>query len=154
MYEEVRVRRIVSCPWKDRYQVAAALERENWFDLGCPTVTSVSANAAAGTDEAMIEFWYSPLSAQADGRKDNMDKVNVEAAHTHHDYYLTIDGPEFRRQRKLLLKLRTLADNGLPDFLGPGDVEQLDGVIHLTDELADQAHDRHGIDCLLEESES
>ena len=59
-----------------------------------------------------------------------------------HTYALRIDGPLLRRQRQCLLTLRNAAakDNqGL-----------LEGVISLLDELSDQAHDLHGIDCLLD----
>jgi hypothetical protein len=31
------------------------------------------------------------------------------------------------------------------------DVTLLEGLIELTDTIADQAHDRHGIDCLLDQ---
>lgn len=56
-------------------------------------------------------------------------------------YALRIDGPLLRRQRQWLLDM---ADKT------PGDGrEHLEGVIALLDEIADQAHDRHGIDCLL-----
>jgi len=33
------------------------------------------------------------------------------------------------------------------------DQQLLEGLIELTDELADQAHDRHGVDCLLDAGE-
>ena len=32
------------------------------------------------------------------------------------------------------------------------DQELLEGLVNLTDAIADQAHDKHGIDCLLDES--
>jgi len=65
-------------------------------------------------------------------------------------YSLNIDGPDFRKQRQLLLKLRGLAAGRIPNVPDPGDRELLEGLIELTDALADQAHDRHGIDCLLD----
>ena len=68
-------------------------------------------------------------------------------------YHLAIDGPAFRSQRKLLLKLQGLAAGRIPNVPDPGDRELLEGLIELTDELADQAHDNHGIDCLLDASE-
>lgn len=61
-----------------------------------------------------------------------------------------IDGPTFRKQRQLLLKLRDLAAGRIPNVPDPGDRELLEGLIELTDELADQAHDKHGVDCLLD----
>lgn len=58
------------------------------------------------------------------------------------DYALRIDGPLLRRQRQWLLELteRTAHD----------DQDHLEGIISLLDEIADQAHDRHGIASLLE----
>ena len=58
-----------------------------------------------------------------------------------HDYALRIDGPLFAKQRQWLLDLteHTTGDGR----------ENLEGVIALLNEIADQAHDRHGIDCLL-----
>jgi len=65
-------------------------------------------------------------------------------------YHLKIDGPLFRAQRELLLNLRDLAGQETPFIPAPVHESLLDGLIHLTDEMADQAHDRHGLDCLLE----
>ncbi len=56
-------------------------------------------------------------------------------------YFLTIDGPALRHQRAYLLSLRE----------SWVDTPELDGIIHLLDEIADQAHDKYEIDCLLEE---
>ena len=64
-------------------------------------------------------------------------------------YHLTIDGPTFRSQRELLLKLQGLAGAGIPYSPASGDQELLEGLITLSDELADQAHDHYGVDCLL-----
>jgi hypothetical protein len=58
-------------------------------------------------------------------------------------YRLRIDGPLFRQQRQLVLRQRQqIAD--------PRDQALWDGLIALTDEIADQAHDQHGLDCLLD----
>ncbi len=62
-----------------------------------------------------------------------------------------IDGPLFRAQRKLLMKIADLAQRKKPYKPAPGDVELLDGLVNLTDAIADEAHDEHGIDCLFEE---
>jgi hypothetical protein len=63
------------------------------------------------------------------------------------EYRLSLCGGLFRRQRALLSRLATSArKNG-----DPGDAELLDGLVQLTDAIADQAHDAHGIDCLLRE---
>lgn len=65
-------------------------------------------------------------------------------------YHLTIAGPAFRQQRELLQRLRGFAAAEMPYWPAPGEVELLEGLIELTDEMADQAHDNHGIDCLLD----
>ena len=58
-----------------------------------------------------------------------------------HAYALRIDGPLLAKQRQWLLDLaeKTTGDGR----------DHLEGIIALLDEIADQAHDRHGIDCLL-----
>ena len=68
-------------------------------------------------------------------------------------YSLSIDGPTFRAQRELLLKLQGFASGGIPYVPAPGNLELLEGLIALTDALADQAHDNYGVDCLLEEAD-
>jgi len=68
-------------------------------------------------------------------------------------YSLVIDGPTFRSQRELLLKLQKVAAGRTPNVPDRGDRELLEGLIELTDELADQAHDRHGVDCLMDAGE-
>jgi len=69
-------------------------------------------------------------------------------------YDLHLDGHAFRAQRELLLKVAELARRGQPYEPAPGDERLLEGLLGLTDEIADQAHDRHGIDCLLHDDES
>ena len=68
-----------------------------------------------------------------------------------HAYALHIDGPLLAKQRELLLKV---FDTGFRDGpyvpTGPNDQDLLQGIISLLDEIADQAHDRHGIASLLE----
>ncbi len=64
-----------------------------------------------------------------------------------HRYNLgPIDGPLFRKQRLALLEV---FDLGITAEMS----ELLDGLVNLLDEIADQAHDRYGVDCLLEEPE-
>jgi len=70
------------------------------------------------------------------------------------EYRLTIDGPLFRSQRTILLKLADLARQDLAYAPLPGDAEVLEGLVQLTDEIADQAHDRFGVDCLIEADDS
>jgi hypothetical protein len=69
------------------------------------------------------------------------------------DIISNINGPLFRNQRLLLLKLADLAEKKQPYKPALGDEDLLEGLINLTDDIADQAHDEHGIDCLLEEDE-
>jgi hypothetical protein len=64
-------------------------------------------------------------------------------------YLLSIEGPLFRKQRELLIGLVDSARSGRPCRLDSAQIELLEGLIGLTDSLADQAHDRHGIDCLI-----
>ena len=66
------------------------------------------------------------------------------------DYSLSLDGPLLRRQRDLLIALTEDARNGRQVQLGVEQRELLEGLIELTDAIADQAHD-HGIDCLIAE---
>ena len=68
-------------------------------------------------------------------------------------YSLSIDGPEFRSQRELLLKLQGFASEGISYSAATADRELLEGLTELTDGIADQAHDRHGVDCLLDAGE-
>lgn len=71
----------------------------------------------------------------------------------HHtqSYALRIDGPLFRDQRRLLLHLADAWARGRGLTPQAGEVEQLEGLLALLDEIADQGHDQHGIDCLLED---
>ena len=64
-------------------------------------------------------------------------------------YLLSIEGPLFREQRELLIGLADDARNGRACRLDSKQIELLEGLIGLIDALADQAHDRHGIDCLI-----
>jgi hypothetical protein len=60
-------------------------------------------------------------------------------------YALQIDGPLLAKQRQWLLDL-------IEKTTGDGQ-DHLEGVMALLDEIADQAHDRHGIDSLIEAEE-
>ena len=65
-------------------------------------------------------------------------------------YTLRIDGQLFRRQRQLLLNILDAVSRHEPYVPAANDTDLLEGATALLDEIADQAHDRHGIDCLLE----
>ena len=64
-------------------------------------------------------------------------------------YTLNIDGKLFRSQRELLMKIADLARQKRPYSPMPGDRALLEGLLEMTDAIADQAHDQHAIDCLL-----
>ena len=66
-------------------------------------------------------------------------------------YALELDGPLFRDQRELLLRLHHAAGQSKSVTLGPEEHELLEGLLGLTDAIADQAADRDGIDCLIPE---
>ena len=68
-----------------------------------------------------------------------------------YDYALRIGGPLLADQRRLLLKVFDTVFRGEPYVAEtPQDGELLQGIIALLDEIADQAHDRHGLDSLME----
>jgi len=76
-------------------------------------------------------------------------------SHDLRDYALRIDGPLLAKQRELLLKVFDTVFRGDPYFgESPKDEELLQGIIALLDEIADQAHDRHGLASLLEADDS
>jgi hypothetical protein len=58
-----------------------------------------------------------------------------------HDYALRIDGALLRRQRLWLLDLTGKIPERHRDTL--------EGIVCFLDEIADQAHDRYGVDCLI-----
>jgi len=64
------------------------------------------------------------------------------------DYALNLDGPLFRAQRELLQRLHDAARRQEPILLGPEETALLEGVLNLTDNLADQAADRYGVECM------
>ena len=66
-------------------------------------------------------------------------------------YALRIDGRLFRRQRQLLVKLLDVVLHDKAYAPAAEDADLLEGIAALLDEIADQAHDRHGIECLLED---
>lgn len=72
--------------------------------------------------------------------------------HDLQDYVLYIDGVLLAKQRQLLLKVFDTVSRGDPYVAElPQDAELLQGVLALLDEIADQAHDRHGLPSLLEQ---
>lgn len=63
-----------------------------------------------------------------------------------HFSFAQIDGSVFRLQRELVFRL---AEPG-SHVLSADDAELLRGLSNLLDEIANEAHDHHGVDCLLE----
>ena len=75
-------------------------------------------------------------------------KKEIDTVNELNQYALHIDGKLFRRQRELLMRIADLAHrNRLTAQIRA--MKALEGLLGLTDEIGDQAHDRHGIDCLL-----
>jgi hypothetical protein len=70
------------------------------------------------------------------------------------EYNLRIDGPLLAKQRELLIGVMDTVYRGEPYRAGsPDDEEHLQGLVSLLDEIADQAHDRHGLDSLMKTDE-
>lgn len=82
-----------------------------------------------------VDIDYDPDVTDSEGLASPVMNENT------HAYALRIDGPLLAKQRQWLLDLA--------EHLTNGGREHLEGVIALLDEIADQAHDRYGIDCLL-----
>ena len=62
-------------------------------------------------------------------------------------YVLRIDGPLLRRQRRVLQGLSDAILRGVPYVPESNDEKDLmEGISALLDVIADQAHDRYGID--------
>lgn len=78
-----------------------------------------------------------------------MTATTGESEHPLRSYDLAIDGPALRAQRQRLLELADALHWGKQVRLRPADTELIDGLINLTDEVADQAAERHSIDCLI-----
>ena len=64
-------------------------------------------------------------------------------------YTLALDGPTFRAQRQRLLEMVDALHQGKLQQFAPADKDLLEGLVNLTDAIADQAADRYRIDCLL-----
>jgi hypothetical protein len=80
--------------------------------------------------------------------------TETQAARGLQSYSLRIDGQLLRNQRQLLLKLVDAMAHGKPcNPLSEDDRNLFEGMIELLDSIADQAHDRHSIDCLLDNAD-
>ena len=130
--------------WSLTYATGCSKPRVGEFGGGAMFVTA---------DEVRWQDAYDFVEAQsaASVKKTAPDSTCSESAARSYD--LIIGGPELRTQRGLLLRLREALHRGKRPQLAPGDVDQLEGLINLTDAIADQAADHYGIDCLLPVSE-
>ena len=130
--------------WSLTYATTCSKPRVGEFGGGAVFVTA---------DEVKWENAYEFVEVQgiAFGKKTAPDSTRPENAVQSYD--LIMGGPELRTQRGLLLRLTGSLHRGERPQLDPGDVEPLEGLINLTDAIADQAADRYGIDCLLPVSE-
>ena len=117
----------------DADSLAAAMDQLLETTLSTPGILEDYGNPALG------DFYVVNDCMQAETQS-NVQKT----------FCLRIDGPTFRSQRELLLKLRELVSADIPYSASPHDQGRLEGLIELTDALADQAHDQYGIDCLLD----
>ena len=102
-------------------------------------------DTASGRVRRAMRDLQTVIEAVECGRR--KDANTVEGQPT---YSLNIGGPEFRQQRELLQRLRVSAEAEMPYWAAAGEAESLEGLINLTDAIADQAHDNHGVDCLLD----
>ena len=80
------------------------------------------------------EFLVLPTSQ--DTKTTTQEEVTESVCEGPQEYRLTIDGPLFRSQREMLLKLVDLTRQGLAYGPSPGDAELLEGLVQLTDEIA------------------
>ena len=70
------------------------------------------------------------------------------------NYVLSIDGPLLRQQRQLLIAREADLLDTEKFSAEPGELAAVRGLIELTDAIADQAHDKYGIDSLLAPEDS
>lgn len=102
-----------------------------------------------GHTEDIDYDWLAQNGEPVCGKCDCDMELQPEEVATTRQYTLTIDGKTFRAQRELLIAIVNLAQQKQPYSPQTGDDELLEGLVNLTDAIADQAHDQHGIDCLL-----
>ena len=112
--------------------------------------------ALASTADRLLETILSTPGIVEEYGDPRFGEFFVAASPGNHDlqgYSLRIDGPLLASQRQLLLKVFDTVFRGDPYAAqSPKDEELLQGVLSLLDEIADQAHDRHGLASLIEET--
>ena len=121
--------------------LACAMDRLLETALSTPDILDDYNNPTVGEFFVAKEM-TAPTAKKAAG----LERTVSKAKH----YALHIDGPLFRAQRQLLTKITDLAQRRQPYAPAPCDEGLLEGLVELTDSIADQAHDQHGVDCLLD----
>ncbi len=106
-----------------------------------------------GHTEAISYDWLAehggPVCGQCDCDMELQPEARVTADEEVHvvtelkQYPLRIDHATFRRQRQLLLKITDLAQRHQPYTPMLGDEALLNGLLELTDAIADQARNQH-----------
>jgi hypothetical protein len=121
----------------DPESLACAMDRLLETALSTPDILSEHNNPKLGEFSVATETTTPPKPSE------------INAMNEPNQYTFCIDGPAFRAQRNLLVKIADLVHRKRHYESSPGDERLLEGLLNLTDAIADQAHDRHGIDCLL-----
>ena len=80
-------------------------------------------------------------------------RSSYQGDNTHERHYRQNRRPALPQPALLLMKIADSAQQKQPYLPAANDSDLLEGLINLTDDIADEAHDDHGIDCLLEEDE-
>jgi len=126
--------------WTLSYATTCSKPRAGEFGGGCVFVTATKIEWCTTWDflEAHIEAF----------REEDTPRP-ADFQHPLRTYKLAIDGPEFQAQRQRLIEVAGALHQGKVVQLGPADAEFLEGVVNLTDAIADQAADRYQIDALL-----
>jgi hypothetical protein len=104
-----------------------------------------------GHTEAISYDWLAEHGGPVCSKDDCDMELQLEVSMNDKTYHLHLDGKLFRRQRELLMRLVALVHGKQAYNPKSGDEELLEGLLALTDSLADQAHDWYGMDCLLDQ---
>jgi hypothetical protein len=125
----------------DPESLASAMDRLLETALSTPGIMDEYDNPKMG--EFLVAKASQPVETTS------QDRAFQSASGRRQVYRFTLDGPRFRSQRQLLLRLADCLRQGAAYSPAGGDLELLEGLIELTDEIADQAQDRFGVDCLI-----
>jgi hypothetical protein len=90
-------------------------------------------------------------TVQADGiTQTTTPEFSLGTRRNNMTFELTLDPAEFKKQRMFLMWVVMNLDR---TNTSQASKEAIEGLLGLTDEIADQAHDKYGLDVLLESSE-